>query len=553
MTPDGLLHAVHFFVSRRPRWCMVVLAATIGAVTALVYFTGGIKYVYSHSMYVPVLLAGFLFGIRGGALAGVVGGVALGPWMPIDTLTGEMQPAINWLYRTGFYALIGCFAGTASDLVRSHVERLEWNALHDEATRLPNRHALLRELNASSGRAPRRGVLVMFGIENSGELVSTFGPDVLDDVVRQISIRLYEVLPPDRTAYRIDADKLAVLFDRVEDGSPEGAGLSQIAQIFRDPFASDDLSVHGDVRIGCVTFDLALDTSDDILRKAHLALAASTHRAVDVTAFDSQRHGDGRENLQRLGELRHALSERQLLLHYQPKIELSSGAVLGVEALLRWHHGVRGNIPPGQFIPRAELSTLIDPLTDFVIDTALAQLRQWNDLGIELNMAVNISARNLLQPNFAEKVVDSLSRHGLSPDRLELEVTEGALMVDIDATMAELAKLSGMQIVLSIDDFGTGYSSLQYLNELPVTVLKIDQAFVRKLPDDCGAAHIVEAAVDLSHRLDLRVVAEGVENRETFDFLRGIGCDFAQGYHMCRPASAEAFGEWYTGVGGRFH
>lgn len=453
------------------------------------------------------------------------------------------------MFRTGFFTLIGAFAGLVSDAARRHVQQLEWSATHDETTRLPNRHALT---GALAGAQPHRGVMVMVGIENSAELASVFGFDVLDDVVRQVSIRLGEVLPPDRVPYRIDADKLVALFDDSGSCLREDDRLLRIAEAFREPFTADSLSLHCDVRVGCAGYDTATQAPADILRNAHSALAAATHRAVDLTVFAPEQHGDVRENLQRLGELKEALAERHLAMHYQPTIDLATEAVCGVEALMRWHHAEHGNIPPVQFIPRAGLSTLIDPITDFALDTSLAQLRRWDDAGLRLTMAVNISPRNLLQPRFAERVRAALEQHRLSPDRLELEITEGALMVDMEATMDELIKLSGMNIVLSIDDFGTGYSSLQYLNDLPVTVLKIDQTFVRKLPQDIGSAHIVEAAVGLAHRIGLRVVAEGVENRETLDFVRDIGCDFAQGYHICRPVPAEDLGRWHAQTGGRY-
>lgn len=550
MTLDAFAHTVQRFLTHRPWSCSVVVGVLIAGVAALVYGTGGIKFVYSHFMYLPVVTAGFLFGLRGGVLAGLAGGLALGPWMPIDTLTGEMQQTGNWLYRAGIFALIGAFAGVVSDAARRYVQQLEWNAKHEETTGLPNRHALTKALTDAP---PHRGLLVMVGIENSAELSSAFGFDVLDDVVRQVSIRLSEVLPPDRVTFRIDPDKLVVLFDHVDGSLQEDSRLSRIAQVFREAFSAAGLSLHGDVRVGCAAYDTTTQTPVDILRNAHSALAVANRRAVGLTVFAAEQHGDVRENLKRLGELKDALAERRLAMHYQPKVDLATGDICGVEALMRWHHAQHGYIPPTQFIPRAELSTLIDPLTDFALDTSLAQLRQWEDAGVKLTMAVNISPRNLLQPRFAERVMASLERHGVSPERLELEITEGALMVDIDASMAELIKLSNKNIVLSIDDFGTGYSSLQYLNDLPVKVLKIDQTFMRKLPEDAGSAHIVEAAVGLAHRIGLRVVAEGVENRQTFDFLRNIGCDYAQGYHICRPVPASDFGDWHANAGGRFH
>jgi len=243
---------------------------------------------------------------------------------------------------------------------------------------------------------------------------------------------------------------------------------------------------------------------------------------------------------------------RSLSLNYQPKVDMHSGRVLGVEALMRWQHPVHGNIPPASFIPRAELSTLIEPLTDFALNSALRQMQIWREQGTTLSIAVNISARNLLQPNFAEQLREMLEQYRIGPDMLELEVTESALMIDFEAALGTLDRLAAMGIILSIDDFGTGYSSLQYLSKLPISLIKIDQAFVRNLPGDTGARHIVEAAVKLAHKLNLNVLAEGVENPQAYDFLRKIGCNLAQGYYIARPVAVAQFEEWYRNNGGAF-
>jgi len=248
----------------------------------------------------------------------------------------------------------------------------------------------------------------------------------------------------------------------------------------------------------------------------------------------------GRERLQR----RALQTADQPRLEYQPKISINTGEVYGVEALLRWDHPVRGPIPPASFIPVVETTGLIDELTFHVLRLALAQQSRWVGQGIELPVAVNISARSLLDPRFPERVEQILAQEGLPARSLILELTETSMMVNPDAAVAILTRLAEQGIRLSIDDFGTGYSSMSYLKRLPVSELKIDRSFVMDLPRNEDNAVLIQSAVDLGHNLGLNVVAEGVEDEATLQRLREMGCDLAQGYHISRPASPEALHAW---------
>jgi diguanylate cyclase len=211
---------------------------------------------------------------------------------------------------------------------------------------------------------------------------------------------------------------------------------------------------------------------------------------------------------------------------------------------MRWHHPSRGSVPLEKFIARAETSTLIDLLTTTAISQALSQWVRWQQQNIQLVVAVNISPRNLLQPGFTDMVLEQLDRYGVDGSALELEITERALMVDAQRTIRKLAYLADARISISVDDFGTGYSSLQYLNALPISSIKLDQAFIRNLPHDGRIARIVEAIVGLAHNLDIKVVAEGVAGQAAFDFLGGIGCDMAQGYHISPPLPVAELSAW---------
>jgi EAL domain-containing protein (putative c-di-GMP-specific phosphodiesterase class I) len=247
-----------------------------------------------------------------------------------------------------------------------------------------------------------------------------------------------------------------------------------------------------------------------------------------------------------LGDLRNALGTNQLSVHYQPKVDLASGQVIGTEALLRWNHPERGNIPPNDFIPLAENTGLIQGLTRYVLEMVCSQMAEWDRLNTDfahLPVAVNLSARNLLEPNFDEFLEDILASHLIEPERLELEVTESALIDDPVRSHQMMHKIAGLGVTLAVDDFGTGYTSMAQLEQMPLSTLKIDRSFTSRLADDPGGATLVKAMVDLAHEFGLEVVAEGVEDREVTERLRELGCDIGQGYLWSRPVTSEALPE----------
>lgn len=524
-----------------------LLIALMISVYAIVYSTGGIKYVYSHSMYLPIILAGLIFGIRGGILAGAAGGIILGPFMPISVITGEPQEPINWLYRAGFFIIVGFLIGAASDSTQQYLNRIKWFLRHDVLSGLPNRFALVEAMADIKGarEAHEPGSLAIVSLDNVAEMESAYGPDVTDAIVNQLAERLNKLLGKEIIVYRTNTHQLGVLLPQGKNQKNERL-LDELTKECRQPFAFRDIALHGDVRIGYAELSNFEDAPEHYLRQAEVALRAASEKSQSWMLFTPELDtATTKENLELLGELKEALECGQLSLHYQPKISILSGAVQGVEALMRWQHPRLGNILPQNFIPRAEKSVLIDVLTEWAIDNALAQQVRWKEEGIELPVAVNISPRNLLQPGFVDTVLRLLEHHQVSGDSLELEVTEGALMLDIDRTIVKLIELSEVNIIISIDDFGTGYSSLRYLGSLPATTIKVDQSFISALRDSAGSAHIIEAAVNLAHGLEMKVVAEGVEDKDTYDFLANIGCDIAQGYFISPAIPASDLSIWY--------
>jgi EAL domain-containing protein (putative c-di-GMP-specific phosphodiesterase class I) len=259
--------------------------------------------------------------------------------------------------------------------------------------------------------------------------------------------------------------------------------------------------------------------------------------AADIDSYSPER-------LVLLGELRQAITNDELVLHYQPVIDIASGQVTGVEALVRWAHPAHGLLGPDAFIPLAELTELIGPLTLWVLDHALEQCRRWKDAGLDLRVAVNLSARNLHQSELPAMIERLMATWGLSPEWLSLEITESAVMADPVGAMAVLDQLQAMGIALAIDDFGTGYSSLAYLSQLPVASLKIDKSFVIKMDNSDNDSVIVRSTIDLGRSLGLQVIAEGVETEAAWRQLATLGCDLAQGYLFSRPIPADELSAW---------
>jgi EAL domain-containing protein (putative c-di-GMP-specific phosphodiesterase class I) len=264
-----------------------------------------------------------------------------------------------------------------------------------------------------------------------------------------------------------------------------------------------------------------------------------------VCVYDAGLNEHSPERLGLLGELRRAIDNRELVLHFQPKAALAGDGVCGVEALVRWEHPERGLVPPASFIPLAERTPLIRPLTRYVLDAALEQCARWQAAGRELHVAVNVSARNLLDERFVDDVLELLAAHAVPARCLELEVTESAIMADPERARTILGRLAEVGVTLSIDDFGAGYTSLAHLKDLPVHQLKVDRSLVTGVTLDGSNALIVRSVVELARNLGLTTVAEGVEDRETWDLLARLGCDVAQGFLLCRPMPAEQLEAWF--------
>ena len=459
-----------------------------------------------------------------------------------DTLGGPWDDVV--LVLAFSHLLMMVFGKRRSEELKAEVEsrrtaelELRHRARHDPLTGLLTRGALVDEIDlafaARTEGAPAAAVLLI-DLDRFREVNDTLGHHVGDALLRSVAHRLREELREDTVLARLGSDEFVVLL-RGADAADAGQVAGRLLGAVRRPFCVDGLSLEVDASCGVAAS--AADAAD-LLRRADVAMYAAKADHLGAVVYHPSLDTDAPDQLALFGELRRAIRDGELVVHYQPRVDIGDGRVVGVEALVRWQHAQRGTVPPAQFIPLAEHTGLIRPLTEAVLDRALADCRNWRAQGSTWTVAVNLSARSLLDPDLPTRVQELLARHGLPASCLELEITESAAMNDPGRALDVLHRLRDLGLLLSIDDYGTGHASLAYLTRLPVSTLKIDRSFVQTMELAPSDEVIVRSTIELAHSLGLRVVAEGVETRATWDELARLGCDEAQGYWLARPGPA---------------
>ena len=428
------------------------------------------------------------------------------------------------------------------------IEYLQFLATTDSLTVLPNRALLYDRLNQAIAVAKREQgkqvVLILMDLDHFKEINDTLGHPAGDEILRQVAQRLAFVLRESDTLARLGGDEFAVLLPDIQDGKTAAENVAKnILGSFAEPFWYQENELYLGVGIGISIFPDHGSDADALMSRADVAMYGAKHKDVGFLFYNPKTDPHTQERLQLSSDLRHALDRNEFVLHYQPQIDIRSSRVIGVEALIRWSHPEHGLIPPDQFIPFAERTGLINPITDWVIHRAITQCKTWQTAGIGLRIAVNVTARSFLDPKLMDKL-ESLLSGGCPAEQIEIEITENILMADIEHGAKAIRRLRGLGITVAIDDFGTGYSSLAYLKKLPIHSVKIDKSFVMAMAEDDNDAVIVRSTIDLAHNLGFLVVAEGVENRDALDLLAVLGCDHAQGYHIGHPLPVDELISW---------
>jgi diguanylate cyclase (GGDEF)-like protein len=455
------------------------------------------------------------------------------------------------LYTTLFRIVAG-----ASRTLRQQAELNEHQALHDALTDLPNRTLFHDRVGQALSVARREHLpvaVMIMDLDRFKEVNDTLGHASGDELLKQAGVRLRDALRESDTVARLGGDEFGVLLPRVVDSAAAVAVARKLRKALEEPFAIHGLALQIEASVGIALYPEHGDDVHSLLQRADVAMYEAKEHPAGCEVYAKERDDYSPDRLTLLTELRRAIDVGELVLHYQPKADLRTSEVHGVEALVRWSHPKRGLVPPDEFIPLAQKTGVIVPLTFFVLNEALRQCRTWKLEGLDLCVGVNLSARNLLDVHLPDTVGELLAKWEVSPSLLELEITESTILADPIRAMHVLSRLSDMGVRLAIDDFGTGYSSLAYLKRLPVDELKIDKSFVQGMEEDENDAVIVRSTIDLGRNLGLRVVAEGVETAEAWRRLAALGCDIAQGYYLSRPIPAAELAAWLraTREGGR--
>jgi diguanylate cyclase (GGDEF)-like protein/PAS domain S-box-containing protein len=423
-------------------------------------------------------------------------------------------------------------------------------ALHDDLTGLPNRACFGQQVEHAISVADQDGsrlAVLLMDLNRFKEINDTLGHRYGDLLLAELARRLESVLRRSDTIARLGGDEFGILVRQLSGSSDDLAqALERIHAALEQPFEADGLPLHIEASIGVACYPAHGRDVDLLLQRADVAMYVAKESGVPHAEYEEELDRHDTASLTLLSELPRAMRERELVLHYQPKLDIHTGALAGIEALMRWQHPTRGLIAPGAFVPAAENTGLIQQLTRYVLDEALGQLARWKGDGHRLNVAVNLSMRNLHDTTLPEQVERLLLKWELPGDRLTIEITESAIVSDPVRTAGVISRLKELGVGIAIDDFGTGYTSLAYLARLAITQLKIDRSFVQNMDSDADDAAIVRAIITLGHDLGLEVVAEGVETKATYDQLARLGCDTVQGYWLSRALPPDDLGEWLT-------
>jgi diguanylate cyclase (GGDEF)-like protein/PAS domain S-box-containing protein len=461
-----------------------------------------------------------------------------GSWLHVETIGNNLLQDPN----------VGAFVLTMRDVSERKALEVELRrqAFHDPLTGLPNRALLHDRLQQAIRLAHRDGsplALLLMDLDRFKEVNDTLGHQQGDALLQQVCQRLQDALRASDTVARLGGDEFAVLLPGTDEAGAT-AVARQLLRVLEQPFELEGQPVDVGASLGFALHPAHGTDAATLLRRADVAMYVAKRAGGGYAVFSAEQDRHSPDRLALVGELRQAIEQNELTLHYQPKVSVGNGMVTGVEALVRWQHPERGLIPPDRFIPLAEQTGLIQPLTRWVLGAALRQCHMLRQAGLEIPVSVNLSMRNLHDPDLPAAIAELLARWGVPPAGLRVEVTESAVMADPGRALDVLGKLRALGLEIAIDDFGTGYSSLGYLKRLPVTQLKIDRSFVQHMATDGSDLAIVQATIAMGHNLGLTVVAEGVEDKFAWELLNRLGCDAAQGYYVSRPLPAQELLDW---------
>lgn len=516
----------------------IFIAITVPAIFLLVYYTGGSKFAYAHTMYIPIILSGLLFGPWIGLIIGVVGGILLGPLMPLVISSGEAQLLINWLYRLLVFVIVGFLSGYASKSLRNSILKIQILSSHNQETNIPNTNYLTYIKEEDK---PSRKTVVTVLVNNHNNIIDVLGEGIYHKLLYMLYEDLKKNLESNTIIVQSDSNKFWLVTDM--EGTEKTAG--KIVEIITRPKVINNIPLYVEYSVGIseefnyhALDSLTAFTSSDICaRQAHL-------KQFNYVVYDNIKQKK-RFEYEILMSFNNAIKNNETYLVYQPKIDLKTMKPIGLEALMRWNNPHHGEIGPVVFIPLIEQTRLINELTNWVLKTAVKKIKEFYDNGIETVISINVSAKNLIDPLFFDRSMKIINDSGINKSLLEFELTESSIMANPEESKNVLTKFADKGIKIAIDDFGTGYSSLSYLSRFPVNTIKIDKFFMKEISTSESAQRIVKSTVLLAKELGYYVLTEGIEDQEAAEIVKEFNCDFAQGYYFAQPIKSEDIFAWY--------
>lgn len=520
---------------------LIVFLLVFGDVT--VELTGGTAFAYLHILYIPIILAGLTFSVLGGIITGILAGFLMSPYAPTFIAYELVQPFASWFLRLAMFTLIGAMAGAGASLFRAYISELELKQITDPLTGLPNMFGLAQFFTQLSHNKEKAFIVVVIELPHMQEVNEAFGEEGGDALIKQIGEKLKIAVNGDAILGRLQTHRFVIL---ISDEKKVESILQRCEAEGETTYHVNTIPLFIDMRFGISRYPTDDKDLNNLTRKALIAVSTIHNRTQRISYYDKNTLGVSERNLLILHQLKAALEQKSLVLEYQPKEYLQTGKVMGFEALVRWFDPLLGAINPMEFVPLIEETLLINPFTHWVLETAMAQLYQWEKQGILVPISINFSVKNLQDQSLLEKLGFLLETSKIPPHFLEIEVTETSIASSVSEIAGVLKKVREMGVRLSIDDFGTGQASQQYLFELPINAIKIDKVFVQSIAHNPAAASIVKNAISLAHELKLDVIAEGVETRNQYDLLAQWGCDAVQGYLISKSMPEDAATDWLT-------
>ncbi|WP_240569943.1 putative bifunctional diguanylate cyclase/phosphodiesterase [Halomonas flagellata] len=514
----------------------------------VVYFTGGTAYAYPYLMMIPVLLGAAWYLLPGGLIVALVAGVLMA-LMPLHVDAGTAQSSSNWLIRIAMFMLLGGVAGWLFQSRRQATEERIAVARVDPRSGLPNMVALEEDLLKSlRHRKEGKSVgLMLVRITDITDVMEAMGMDASDELILAMGERLRHAIRGGATAYRFSNAELALIVsDIVPDDLTRIAG--RLTEIGEESLQIQQVPIRVQLVMGSSVASEEEGSPESLIHEARIAMFAAIERRLSHSRYSPAFQRRTVHAIQLIARVRKGLAEGEFELHYQPKIRLADGRVCGCEGLIRWRGSDGGLISPGMFMPKVESTTLISPVTRFVVEQACRFAEHETGPG---EVSINLSVHNLYDEELLQVIRMLVERLGSRAHTLEVEITESALIGDLEAARQAIQRMRDFGVGVSIDDFGTGFASFEYLRHLPITGLKIDRAFVVGLEEDKRARDLMACMIDVGHALELVVTAEGVETSGQHECLRELGCDQAQGFYFSPALPASEYREWCQGYAAR--